>query len=171
LSDIGWHINSIPVLGTEPASENRIRSCCGSTPGIRFYCKPVTLVRCREIRGENRFSGRVGGKWLCEMTSAFIIKELRGARALRLFCGRSAFPPPIPKIPTLIGWDFFCPFPQCWRGFRAWPRERHPCEVGAFGPADASLFSVFSGGHASVLEAISFAGAGLEAVGCGWQLL
>jgi hypothetical protein len=82
-------------LGTEPASENRIRSCCGSAPGIRFYCKPVTLVRCREIRGENRFSGRVGGKWLCETTSAFIIKELRGARALRLFCGRSAFPPPI----------------------------------------------------------------------------
>ena len=29
------------------------------------------------------------------MTSAFIIKELRGARALRLFCGRSAFPPPV----------------------------------------------------------------------------
>lgn len=66
---------------------------------------------------------------------------------------------------------FFCPFPQCWRGFRAWPRERHPCEVGVFAPTDASLFSVFSGGHASVLEAISFAGAGLEAVGCGWQLL
>ena len=88
-------INSIPVLGTEPASENRIRSCCGSTPGIRFYCKPVTLVRCREIRGEIRFSGRVVGKWLCEMTSSFIINELRGARALRLFCGRSSFPPPI----------------------------------------------------------------------------
>jgi len=87
-------MNSIPVLGTEPASENRIRSCCGSMPGIRFYCKPVTLVRCGEIRGENRFSGRVGGKWLCEMISAFIIKELRGAWALRLFCGRSAFPPP-----------------------------------------------------------------------------
>ena len=80
-------------------------------------------------------------------------------------------PPPIPKIPTLIGWDFFCLFPQCWRGFRAWPRERPPCEGGVFAPADASLFSVFSGGHASVLEAISFAGAGLEAVGCGWQLL
>ena len=57
---IPW--NSIPVLGTEPASVKRIRSCCGSTPGIRFYCKPVTLVRCREIRGENRFSGRVIGK-------------------------------------------------------------------------------------------------------------
>ena len=88
-------INSIPVLGTEPASENRIRSCCGSTPGIRFYCKPVTLVRCWEIGGENRFSGRVVGKLLCKMTSSFIIKELRGARALRLFCGRSSFPPPL----------------------------------------------------------------------------
>lgn len=37
---------------------------------------------------------------------------------------RLRVPPPIPKIPTLIGWDFFCPFPQCWRGFRAWPRKR-----------------------------------------------
>ena len=93
-------IRSIPVLGTEPASENWIRSCCCSTPGIRFYCKPVTLVRCREIRGENRFSGRVCGKWLCEMTSSFIIKKLRGERALRLFCGRSAFPPP--NFPYII---------------------------------------------------------------------
>ena len=84
---------------------------------------------------------------------------------------RFRIPPPIPKIPTLIGWDFFCPFPQFWRGFRAWPREGRPCEGGVFAPTDASLFSVFSGGHASVLEAISFAGAGLEAVGCGWQLL
>ncbi len=94
----------IPILGTEPASENRIRSCCGSTPGIRFYCKPVTLVWCREIRGENRFSGRVVGKWLCEMASAFIIKELRGARALRLFCGRSAFPPPITKDQSIYNY-------------------------------------------------------------------
>ena len=72
--------------------------------------------------------------------------------------------------PFSVGFFFVCS-PQCWRGFRAWPRERRPCEVGVFAPADASLFSVFSGGHASVLEAISFAGAGLEAVGCGWQLL
>jgi hypothetical protein len=43
-------------LGTEPASESRIQSRCGSTQGIRFYCKPVTLVRCREIGGETRFS-------------------------------------------------------------------------------------------------------------------
>jgi hypothetical protein len=66
---------------------------------------------------------------------------------------------------------FFVCVPQCWRDFRAWPRERRPCEGGVFAPTDASLLSVFSGGHASVLEAISFAGAGLEAVGCGWQLL
>ena len=94
--------NSIPVLGTEPASENRIRSCYGSAPGIRFYCKPVTLVRCREIRGEYCFSGRVGGKWLWDMISAFIINELRGAWALRLFCGRSSFPPPT-RNPVLHG--------------------------------------------------------------------
>jgi hypothetical protein len=87
-------INSIPFLGTEPASEKRIRSCCVSAPGIRFYCKTVTLVRCLEIRGENRFVG----KWLREMTSAFSIKELRGARALRLFCGRSSFPPPTLRL-------------------------------------------------------------------------
>lgn len=66
---------------------------------------------------------------------------------------------------------FFCPLLQCWCGFRAWPRERRPCEGGVFAPTNASLFSVFSGGHASVLEATSFAGAGLEAVDCGWQLL
>ena len=66
--------NVITGLIIEPAYKNRKRGGCGSTPGIRFYCKPVTLVRCREIRGEIRFSGRVGGKWLCEMTSSFIIK-------------------------------------------------------------------------------------------------
>jgi hypothetical protein len=112
------------VLGTEPASESRIRSCCGSTPGIRFYCKPVTLVRCREIRGEIGFSGRVVGKWLCEMTSAFIIKGLRGARALRLFCGRSSFPPPDPyfggfhEVSKLHETLLFLIFsPHCCAGF------------------------------------------------------
>jgi hypothetical protein len=84
-----------------------------------------------------------------------------------------SFPPapPIIKIPTLIGWDFFCPFPLCWRGLRPCPRERHPSNTCVFTLTDASLFSVFSVGHASVLEATSFAGAGLKAVGCGWQLL
>ena len=112
-------LNSIPVLGTEPASVKRIRSCCGSTPGIRFYCKPVTLVRCREIRGENRFSGRVVGKWLCEMTSAFIIKWLRGARALRLFCGRSSPPPPEFPAATPRSEGFF--IAHCARGRRFRP--------------------------------------------------
>ena len=119
-------LNSIPDLGTEPASENRIRSCCGSTPGIRFYCKPVTLVRCREIRGENRFSGRVGGKCLCKMTSAFIIKELRGARALRLFCGRSSFPPPIMKPQPFSVGVFSCliaPVPAYSCGFLRTPAD------------------------------------------------
>jgi len=84
---------------------------------------------------------------------------------------RVSGPPPLFKKPTGLGWFFFVCSPQCWRGFRALPRERQPCEVGVFAPAEASLFSVFSGGHASVLEATSFAGAGLEEVGCGWQLL
>src|SRR5690606_39624434 len=66
---------------------------------------------------------------------------------------RGTIPPPIPKIPTLIGWDLFCLLPQRWRCSRAWSRERHPCEVGVSATADASLFSVFPGGHASVLEA------------------
>lgn len=66
--------NSISDLGAEPASENRILSCCGLTPGIWFYWKPLTLVRCREIEGENRFYGRVGGTWwLCDINFTCII--------------------------------------------------------------------------------------------------
>ena len=148
MSDVGWHLNSIPVLGTEPASENRIRSCCGSVPGTRFYCKPVTLVRCREIRGENRFSGRVGGKWLCEMTSAFIIKELRGALALRLFCGRSSFPPPHTRARTISG-PFFLPEIPAPRGVLAdgLADAASPFggQIGVFGPffgPEPSLFSL-----------------------------
>ena len=79
--------------------------------------------------------------------------------------------PPFIKIPTLIGWDFFCLERQCWRGSGSLPRERHPSKPCVFAPADASLFSVFSGGLASVREPTSFASAGLEAVSCGWQLL
>jgi len=39
----------------------------------------------------------------------------------------------------------------------------------AFSTPVASLFSIFSGGHASVLEAISLAGVGLGTVGCAWR--
>jgi len=75
------------------------------------------------------------------------------------------------RIPTLIGWDFFCAFPRCWRRLRTWPRERHPCKVAIIAPDDASLFSVFSSGRASVLHSVFLSGAGLEAVGCGSQFL
>lgn len=75
------------------------------------------------------------------------------------------------KSQPLSGWDFFACSPSVGADSGHGARERHPWEVGIFTPAAASLFTVFSGGHASVLEATSFAGAGLEAVGCGWQLL
>ena len=48
---------------------------------------------------------------------------------------------------------FFARSHQCWRGFRVWPRECHPSKPCIFAPADASLFFVFPGGLASVLEA------------------
>ena len=74
------------------------------------YPRPVP-----EIRGENRFSGRVVGKLLCEMTSAFIIKELRGAWALRLFCGRSALLHRLRPWLRLASLD--CPLGFGWRIF------------------------------------------------------
>jgi len=46
------------------------------------------------------------------MTSAFIIKELRGALALRLFCGRSSFPPPNQRYKALIFFRAFFFFYQ-----------------------------------------------------------
>ena len=74
----------------------------------------------------------------------------------------------IESLPT-----FTKPARQRWESIPADIRQRllSTREGGVFAPTDASLFSVFSGGHASVLEVNSFAGAGLEAVGCGWQLL
>lgn len=37
--------------------------------------------------------------------------------------------PPFIEIPTLISRDFFCPFPQCWRGSAHFPLERSSCVV------------------------------------------
>ena len=51
------------------------------------------------------------------------------------------------------------------------PRERDRPKLGVLAAVRASLFSVFSGGLESVLEATSIAVNGLEAVGCGWQPL
>ena len=79
--------------------------------------------------------------------------------------------PPKFQKPTAIGWFFFVYTRQYWRGFRARPRERHPSDICIFTLADASLFSVFSGDLASVREATSCIGEGLETVGCGWQLI
>lgn len=64
---------------------------------------------------------------------------------------------------------FACPLR--WRGFRAWPRERHPGQPRVSAPADASLLSIFSGGLASVVEATSFADVDLATSGCDRQLL
>ena len=79
--------------------------------------------------------------------------------------------PPIFQKPTVLGWFFFARLPHYWRGFRGWPRERYPSEPYVFTLANASLFSVFSGGLASVREVTSFICAGLEAVGCARRLL
>jgi hypothetical protein len=65
--------NSIAVWESNRRLKIRMESCCGSEPGVRFYCKPVTLVRCREIEGENRFYVRVGGTWLCEINFTCVI--------------------------------------------------------------------------------------------------
>ncbi len=46
-----------------------------------------------------------------------------------------------------------------------------PCEVDDFAPADASLFSLFSIRHASVLEATSFDINVFDVFCCGWQPL
>lgn len=42
------------------------------------------------------------------------------------FCGRPFILQiaTIHKIPTLISWDFFCPFPLYWRGLAHFPLER-----------------------------------------------
>jgi hypothetical protein len=84
-----------------------------------------------------------------------------------------SIPPLATKIPkTNRSRLVFFAYPrQCWRGFRAWPRERRYSEPSIFAPAHTYLFSVLSGGLASVREVTSCIGAGLQGIGCGWQLL
>lgn len=80
---------------------------------------------------------------------------------------RVQFPPapPIPKIPTLIGWDFFCPFPQCWRGFAGRPLDHASPEVGVPGAFFALFLSLFSAALLSIQGPKSWIGAGLRAIG------
>jgi hypothetical protein len=86
---------------------------------------------------------------------------------------RGSIPRLATKIPKTNRYRlvFFVYTSQYWRGFRARARERHPSDICIFTLADASLFSVFSGDLASVREATSCIGEGLETVGCGWQLI
>ena len=79
--------------------------------------------------------------------------------------------PPITKIPTLIGWDSFCPKLQRWRGFGPWPRERQPPYVPVFCLLPASLLWIFSVCLVSVLGPTSSIGAGFRNDVCVFQLL
>lgn len=58
------------------------------------------------------------------MTSAFIIKELRVARTLRLFCGRSSFPPDygVPQRRTRL---FIVAVRDDLQGFPVMPKRTH----------------------------------------------
>ena len=89
----------------------------------------------------------------------------------QVFCSvgllRATIAPPKFQKPTVLGWFFFAYIRQYWRGFRAWPRERQPSDPSIFTPAHASLFSVLSGGLASVREATPRNHAGCGAVSCG----
>ena len=78
---------------------------------------------------------------------------------------RFPFPPPITKIPTLIGWDFFCPKHQCLRGFRPQPLEHAPPEVVVSGSLPALFLSLFSVGLLSIQGSGACDGAGLWAIG------
>ena len=72
-----------------------------------------------------------------------------------------------PKSQPLIGWDFFARSPSVGAVSGPCLASAAPAKSAFLPPTDASLFSVFSGGHAIVPKVISFANAGLEAVVCG----
>ncbi|KAB2937975.1 MAG: hypothetical protein F9K21_04610, partial [Rhodocyclaceae bacterium] len=48
------------------------------------------------------------------------------------------------QTPTLLGWGFFCPERQCWRGFRPWPLEHAPPEVAVPSAHSGVFLSLFS---------------------------
>src|SRR5450830_375010 len=88
--------------------------------------------------------------------------------SVECFWTRVRFPPapPLFEIPTLIGWDFFCPKPQCWRGFRPLPRARHLRYRASFCTLAVSLLAVFSVCLARAFDTMSCIHAGLRGVGC-----
>ena len=79
--------------------------------------------------------------------------------------------PPFTKIPTLIGWDFFARIASVGAASGLGLVSASPLNP-EFSILSTPLCSPFSLVVTSiVLEATSVAGAGLEAVGCGCQLL
>ena len=75
------------------------------------------------------------------------------------------------KSQPLSGWDFFCPFPQCWRGFRAWALDLPLAGTPMFWLGRAVFLSPFSAGLLTEQVAKSCVFKGLRAVGCGLRLL
>ena len=75
------------------------------------------------------------------------------------------------KSQPLSGWDFFCPFPQCWRGFGPWPLEHAPPEVAIPGTLFPVFLSLFSVALLSIQGPKSCVGAGLRAIGLHLRLL
>ena len=57
---------------------------------------------------------------------------------------RFPIPPPLPQVPTLIGWDFFRPERQHWRGSPVFSVDCHPAGTPAFGAKPPRFLSLFS---------------------------
>ena len=89
----------------------------------------------------------------------------------QVFCSvgllRATIAPPIPKARTRFGLFYARPQRQFWRDFAGLPRERHPSHFRVSGPLRPLCSPFLSGGLASVREATSSIGAGLEAIDCG----
>ena len=79
--------------------------------------------------------------------------------------------PPYLEIPTLISRDFFCLFPQCWRGSASFPLERQVGSDVAFYALTPHFLSLFSAGLLSVQVVWSSKINDLQRGGCNWQAL
>ena len=79
--------------------------------------------------------------------------------------------PPLTKNPTVLGWVFSCPKPQCWRGFRRSPLgQATPPQVGS-GSFPGVRASPFSAPLLSFQGPKSWIDPGLRAAGCGFRLV
>ena len=81
------------------------------------------------------------------------------------------YAPPFIEIPTLISRDFFCLFPQCWRGSASFPLERQVGSDVAFYALTPHFLSLFSAGLLSVQVVASSKFNGLQRPGCTGQAL